>query len=248
MRIALIIIPIVIASLLLSLKCYSENNKGQESVGISEDSYSSNKLNDLRRLHEDAIFILKRYATLEALITANIQGREENSSFYIGISSLIPGTGQIINQDYLQGGLLLFASAMSWSTVNELEFTRKRQVTGQSLLPLYYSMIFAQNGLMTYSMLHAANEKYREQHNRTAAMWTGLASIIPGVGQAINKEWWAAAGFFAAWTAITVVTLSLDESIFTNGDENYLVNQNNDYDLNISCLPGGAGAILKVYW
>ncbi|MCK5243273.1 hypothetical protein KAR34_12565 [bacterium] len=211
------------------------------------ESFLFMQLSNLRELHESSIFLLKRYATLEAIITAVERGEKENDAFWIGTSSLLPGVGQMINEDYLQGGLLLFVAGMSWGTVGQLEFTRKRQPENQSLLPFYYSALVLRNGIMTYAMLHATNCSYREQRDRTAALWTGMASMVPGVGQAINSDWWEAGGLFVAWSAATVLTYYLENSIYISGDEGYLV-ESEDCEWSVAWLPGGAGLLFRTTW
>ncbi|MBN1595066.1 hypothetical protein JW933_03980 [candidate division FCPU426 bacterium] len=229
-----------------ALPNYGERNNDDSSYG--KETYTELQLRDLREMHEGAIFLLKRYATLEALITAVQRQEKDNDAFWIGAASLLPGTGQMINEDYLQGGLLLFAAGMSWSSVGQLEFTRKRVSGKQGLLPYYYAAVVLRNGIMTYAMLHAANKKYRKQEDRTAAMWTGAASLVPGVGQAINGDWWEAGGLFAAWSAATVLTYTLEEEIFLQGDEGYLVLEDKQPEWWFAYLPGGIGFFITTEW
>jgi hypothetical protein len=211
-----------------------------------QESFLFMQLSELREMSEGSIFLLKRYATLEALITAVDRGEKENDAFWIGSSSLVPGVGQMINEDYLQGGLLMFAAGMSWGTVSQLEFTRKRQPENQGLLPFYYSALVLRNGIMTYAMLHAANSSFRKEHDRTAAMWTGMASMVPGVGQAINGDWWEASGLFVAWSGATILTYYLENSLYISGDEGYLVES--DTQWSVAWLPGGAAVSFKTTW
>jgi len=220
-----------------------ENNEKAEN-----EPFHDSQLAELRLLHEGSVFLLKRYATMEALITAVENGRSENEGFWIGASSLIPGVGQMINHDYLQGGLLLFASTVSWGTVHQLEFTRTRQHGSDSILPLYYSSLVLRNGLMTYAMLHAANKNYRVHRDRTAAMWTGTASILPGVGQAINGDWWEASGLLIAWGFSTVLVSYCESALFTNGDEGYLVKAPEQPAWTVSWVPGGAALTFTAGW
>lgn len=223
---------------------YTYENNG----GVEKEPYQDAQISELRQLHEGAIFILKRYATLEALITAVENGRSENEGFWIGTASLIPGVGQMINHDYLQGGLLLFTSTVSWGTVHQLDFTRARQSGSDSMLPLYYSSLFLQNGLMTYAMLHAANKSYRVHRDRTAAMWTGTASLVPGVGQAINGDWWEASGLLVAWGLSTLLVSYCESACFTEGNESYLVRAPENPSWTLSWVPGGAALSFTTGW
>jgi hypothetical protein len=206
-------------------------------------------MKNIRRFHESGIFLLKRYATLEALITALDQEKTENQAFGIGAASLLPGTGQIINKDYLQGGLLLFSTGLSFATIRQLEYTRQRREGSGNLLPWYYSALAVRNGIMTYAMLHASCVHFREHHDRTAAMWTGAASIVPGVGQAVNGDWWEAGGLFIAWSLASVITTRLETHVFINDDEAYLVNHQEKIQWSIAWLPGGGmGLNLTTAW
>ncbi|MEW6515854.1 MAG: hypothetical protein AB1439_02965 [candidate division FCPU426 bacterium] len=220
-----------------------ENNESDGQI-VSNSHY----LSELRILHEGAIFIFKRYATLEALISARENGSEENQCFWIGASSLVPGVGQMINHDYLQGGLLLFASSLSWSTVHQLEFTRKRQSGTEAFQPFYIASLFLRDGIMTYAMLHATNRHYREYHDRTAAMWTGTASLLPGLGQAINGDWWEAGGLFAGWALSTAVVSYFESMIFQSGNDSLLVEETEHPRFNICWVPGGATLGVTIGW
>lgn len=215
---------------------------------MARDPLIHAQLSDIRLLHEGAVFLLKRYATLEALITAVEKGRSENEGFWIGTASVIPGAGQMINRDYLQGSLLLFASTLSWGTVQQLEFTRARKTGVESMLPLYYSSLVLRNGMMTYAMLHATNASYRKHHDRTMAMWTGAASLLPGTGQAINGDWWEAAGLFVGWGLSAALVTYLETALFEAGDEGYLVKSPGDPEWAVSWVPGGATLNVTVGW
>ncbi|MCK5218146.1 hypothetical protein KAR10_01410 [bacterium] len=230
----------------------SENNPGNFH-GLQEIREEQPALHfhmkNIRRFHETGVFFLKRYATLEALITALDQGETENQAFGIGAASLIPGTGQMINEDYLQGGLLLFATGLSFATIRQLEYTRQRRKGCGRLLPWYYSALAVRNGIMTYAMLQASHVYFRDYHDRTAAMWTGAASILPGVGQAINGDWWEAGGLFITWSLASVFTARLETQIFINDDEAYLVNHQEKIQWSIAWLPGGGmGLNLTTVW
>ena len=74
-------------------------------------------------------------------------------------------------------------------------------------------------GITLYATLHAANASYRAHQDRTAAMWTGAASVVPGVGQAINGNWWEAAGFAAVWMATAAWTTDMERRYYSNADE-----------------------------
>ncbi len=214
----------------------------------SANFYAQTHLQNMRQLHEGTVFLLKRYAPLEALITAVELGRPDSESFWIGASSVVPGVGQMINQDYLQGSLLLFASSISWGTIRQLEYTRKRIPAGEHLQPLYYGSMALRNGIMTYAMLHATNSSYREHWDRTEAMWTGAASLVPGVGQAINGDWWEAGGLFVAWSLAAVLTSHLERQIYVSGDESYLVEKPDSPDWAVTWLPGGALFSMTTEW
>jgi hypothetical protein len=201
----------------------------------------------LRNFHEGAIFVLRRYATLEALITAVDKGRSENQAFLIGASSLVPGVGQFINQDNLQGGLLLFASGISWGTLGHLGPAHRSRRGQASAEAVHYAAMIARNGIMTYSMLHAANACYRARRDRTAAMWTGTASLLPGAGQAINGNWWEAGGFAAAWALTAWASSSIEPPFEIRGDERSAGRQDSASPVwNLAWLPGGAA--LQVAW
>jgi len=196
--------------------------EGDHFPSVDQESFLQEQMQDLRLLHEGTFFLLKRYATCEAMLTAMDRGREDQEAYWIGAASLLPGAGQMINQDYLQGSLLLLAATVSFGTVRQLEFTRKKQTGAESFMPLYFSSLLLRNGIMTYAMLHATNKQYAQNHDRTAAMWTGMASMVPGVGQAINQNWWEAGGFFTAWAAATILTSYFEEQIYITGNEGYL--------------------------
>jgi hypothetical protein len=203
---------------------------------------------DLRELHESAIFLMKRYATLQALVRAEELGRKENDAFLIGTSSVIPGVGQMINQDYTQGGILLFASSLSWTTAEHLSLTRPRY-RDQEFVSYYYASLFLRNSIMTYAMLHASNASYRQNRNGSAALWTGSASLVPGVGQAINHDWWEAAGFFTAWAAAAFLTSYCQEQAFVDlQDKSYLVEKTEPLPLSVAWIPGGAALEYHRTW
>lgn len=214
----------------------------------AEDYTKKNNFGGLREFHEGAIFIMKRYATLEALVIALEQNKPENEALGTGAASILPGVGQMINEDYLQGGLLLFATGMSWSTVQQLSFTKKKRKQYLHLLPLYYGSIILKNGIMTYSMLHAGNAQYRMDRDKTAAIWTGMSSIVPGVGQVINGDWWAGGGMFLAWSLAAVISGRLEENIFVNGDKQYLVEKQNNPAWSVAIVPGGLMMSLSQSW
>ncbi len=248
-------ITVAMSILLLVFKGYcshveaaGNNYTYEDNEGMARDPLIHAQLSDIRLLHEGAIFLLKRYATLEALITAVEIGRSENEGFWIGAASAIPGAGQMINRDYLQGSLLLFASTLSWGTVQQLEFTRARKTGDESMLPLYYSSLVLRNGIMTYAMLHATNASYREHHDRTMAMWTGAASLLPGTGQAINGDWWEAAGLFVAWGLSAALVTYFETALFEVGDEGYLVESPQAPEWDVSWVPGGATLSVTVGW
>lgn len=241
---------------LLTLSCISPaeqaNNdytSGRSGFEANEENYIiQHNLGMLRQFHEGSIFMLKRYATLEALITAVDQNRDENEAYLVGTASLVPGAGQMINGDYLQGSLLLFATSISWASVQQLNYTKKRQKQYLHLLPYYYTSLALKNGVMTYSMLHASNRNYRDNRDRTQAMWTGMASIVPGVGQAINGQWLEAGAFFLAWSLSTVMTTHFEEKIFLNGDDSYLVRDPEPMPWAVAILPGGFGLSYTAQW
>ncbi len=206
-------------------------------------------LERMRRVHEVSVFLLRHYSMLEALITAVEDGNPENDAFWIGSASILPGAGQMINHDYLQGGLLLFASGLSWTTIDETDFLRPRRTPRPDLLPWYYVSRLASNGIMTYAMMHACNASYRDHRDRTAAMWTGTASIVPGVGQAINGQWWEAAGFFFAWALSAYLTNELERGLVPPGQEaTYLTRPHEGLAWSVSWLPGGARVNLQAKW
>lgn len=203
----------------------------------------------LRHLHEGFFFLYRRYAMLEALISAEDRVRSENQAFWIGAASWVPGAGQMINGDTLQGSLLLIASGLSAATVRHLEFTRRQLPGGSDWLPWYYAALTLRNGVISYSMLHAANAAYRGRRDRTAAMWTGAASVIPGVGQAINGDWWEAAGFFSAYVLSAAVSLQFEKCIYPAGnDPSYLAGRGRDPQVNLAWLPGGAMVSITAEW
>ncbi len=206
----------------------------------NQDASMDLNLSNLRAFHEGAIFMLKRYAILEAEVRALEKGRQENQAFAIGAVSLVPGTGQLINHDYETGGLMLFTTTLSWTTVQQLAYTKKKQQQHLDLLPYYYLSLAVKNGVMTYAMLHAANQHYRTHHDKTAAMWTGMSSMLPGVGQAINGAWWEAGGFLVTWSLASLVNAALEEKIFVNSDDNYLVQDKSAPNWSLALLPGGA--------
>lgn len=225
---------------------YSGTRSGFEA---NEENYIiQHNLGMLRQFHESSIFMLKRYASLEALITAVDQNKDENEAYLVGTASLVPGAGQMINGDYLQGSLLLFATSISWASVQQLNYTKKRQKQYMHLLPYYYTSLALKNGVMTYSMLHASNRNYRDHRDRTQAMWTGMASIVPGVGQAINGQWLEAGAFLLAWSLATVATTHFEEKIFLNGDDSYLVRDPEPMPWAVAFLPGGLGLSYTTQW
>lgn len=205
------------------------------------------RLEPLRDLQEGAVFLLKRYATLEALITAQESGRSDNDAFWIGAASLVPGAGQMINQDYLQGGLLLFSSGLAWSSFQELDFTRPK-MRYPDAAPYYYAALALRDGIMTYATLHAANSRYRQTRDRTSAMWTGTASLIPGVGQAINGQYWEAAAMFAAWAGAAYLTASLEEVVYGGPGEPASLVRDSEPSLTVAWLPAGAALQFTASW
>jgi hypothetical protein len=227
----------------------TESNQGNLAQSVPQEfpKVRRAELDSLRELHDGALFVLQRYATLEAVVTALERERQENQAFLIGASSLIPGVGQMINGDYLQGGLLLFADGMSGATVNQLAYTRRpnrRQET-----PMYFLTETVQNGLMVYATLHAANASYREHHDRTAAMWTGLASVVPGAGQAINGNWWEAGGLFAGWVATSWLMTALENATPAESATTVKAPEApNQTHWALALLPGGAYLNVNYEW
>jgi len=213
-----------------------------------EFNFAASNLASLRRLNEGALYLIKRYAMLEALITANDQGRTENQAFAIGAASMVPGVGQFINGDTLQGGLLLFASGLSSATIQQLDYTRRQRSGTDELLPAYYATLILHNSLVSYAMLHATNASYRAHRDRTAAMWTGAASVLPGVGQAINGNWWEAGAFLAAYAVSLAAVASFEEAIYPPGnDRTYLV-RNPGPRIDLAWLPGGGAISITTDW
>jgi hypothetical protein len=203
------------------------------------------ELGFLREMGEGALFTLQRYATLEALITAVDRGQQENQAFLIGASSIIPGVGQFINADYLQGGLLLFSDSIAGTTANQLAYTRhtKSEMTS----PAYYSVVALKNGIMLYATLHAANSSYRARHDRTRAMWTGMASIVPGVGQAINGDWWEAGGLAVTWLVTAMLAAEFENSSRME-NKNLTVNKDSESTWSIALLPDCTGVMVTKQW
>lgn len=204
----------------------------------------------LRSLHEGALFLLGHYAMLESCITANEQGRLENQAFLIGGASLaVPGTGQMINRDFLQGSLLLYSGMISWATVQQLGAEPRAMARNFQLRPWYYSALALRGLIMNYAMLQAANVSYREHRDRTAAMWTGAASMLPGAGQAVNGDWWEAAGFLASWILFAGLTSVWEREMRAPQDTPALSAQSGD-ELRCSpaLLPNGGGLILSSEW
>lgn len=240
---------ILIGIILAVESSYCQENITQSPWEKGSGNYTKeDNLADLREFHEGTLFLLKRYATLEALVTARQQKRLENESFAIGTASLLPGAGQMINQDYVQGGLLLFTTMTSWGTVQQLNFTKQKKGQYDQVLPWYYTALVIRNGIMTYAMLHASNAHFREHQNKSSAIWTGMSSLLPGVGQAINNDWWSAAGMVVAWSLATVWTSDLEDKIYFNSNDNYLVEKDSTTKLSLACLPGGVMLDLTHHW
>ncbi len=238
---SLLVIMMFVCLLTPVSKTLWAQDDSQDANWNGNDNYPfEQNLDHLRVFQEGAIFMLKRYAILEAEVRALEKGRRENQAFAIGAGSLVPGAGQIINQDYVTGGLMLFTTTLSWTTVQQLAFTKKKQQQHLDLLPYYYISLAVKNGIMTYAMLHAANQHYRMHRDKTAAMWTGMSSMLPGVGQAINGAWWEAGAFLATWSLASLVNAALEEKIFINSDDSYLVQDKPSGDWSLAFLPGGA--------
>ena len=206
------------------------------------------RLAPLRRFHEGALFAYQRYAMLDALLGAVRRGRPENEAFWIGTASLaVPGAGQFLNDDPLQGGLLLAGGVFSWATVNRLAFTRPRPAAGGPVWA-YFGTAGLRDALMSYAMMHAANARFRADRDRSAAMWTGAASMVPGVGQAINGDWWEAAGFFAAWAGTALAAAALEERVYPDGSPASFVRRRETPAWRLAWLPGGAAVIHTTRW
>ncbi|NTV51992.1 MAG: hypothetical protein HGA76_03110 [Candidatus Firestonebacteria bacterium] len=172
----------------------------------------------LRDFNEGAVFLLQRYASLEAVVGALQAGRQENQALAIGAASLIPGVGQMINGDYSQGGLLLFADSVAGINANQLAFSRKKIPQTEWSLG-YYSSLALRDGIMLYATLHATNANYRAHQNRTQALWTGTASVLPGAGQAINGQWWEAAGFLGAYVAVAIWAANMEDHFYAEPEK-----------------------------
>jgi hypothetical protein len=205
---------------------------------------------ELRKLHSGGLFLLQTYSGLDALIgAANVEGRSENQAFLIGASSaLVPGTGQLINGDYASGGLMLFAAGMSAATLGMLPPERRPRAGLDATWLAYQSALAVRNGIMAYAMLQAANTHYRNTRDRSASMWTGTASILPGAGQAINREWWAAAGLFVTWSLSVVAAASLESQVFTTRDLPGMVTDSEAVSWSVSCLPEGVALFVSRPW
>jgi hypothetical protein len=202
-------------------------------------------LEGLHNFDEAALFLLQRYATLEGLVGALRAGRMENQAFAIGTASVIPGAGQMINGDYRQGGLLLLADSVAGINANQLAFSM-RKARHQEWGLGYYSASILQNGVMLYATLHAANASYRTHQDSSRAMWTGVASVVPGAGQAINGNWWEAAGFFAAYSVATVWATDMENHFYGTLDKNSAEASGQNTTWSVSVLP--MGLAVKAEW
>jgi len=202
-------------------------------------------LEGLREFNEGAAFLLQRYATLEAMVGALQSGRLENQAFAIGAASVVPGAGQMINGSYQLGGLLLFADSVSGISANQLAFAQRKPRHAEWALG-YYSAEILRNGVMLYATLHAANASYRMHQNHSAAMWTGAASVVPGVGQAINGNWWEAGGFFAAWAASSALAMDMESRVYGEPDKNLTTVSTPEPSWSVAVLP--LGIAVNVAW
>ena len=188
--------------------------------------------------NNSAVQLLRHYAMVEALVTAVRQEKEASKAFAIGASSYIPGVGQMINNDSLQGSLLLFSASIAGVNAKKLQYTVNRTVKEPELLIPYYAVKGINNMILWYSLLHAANSKYIKTHDHTAAIWTGMASHLPGLGQAINGDWWEAGGFLLASALCSLIELSLEDKVYLSSDEASVVAKNkSNITWDFACLP-----------
>ncbi len=204
----------------------------------------------LRRLHSAGGLALRAFSSLDALVGAvDHGGRPETQAFWIGAaSSLVPGSGQWINGDALTGGLMLFTAGLSASTLNALPPERSTRDEQIPTVLAYRTVSAVRDGLTTYAMLQAANTRYRNHRDRSASLWTGAASILPGVGQAINGEWWAAGGFLLAWALTAVAAADLESRLFTTRDLPGLLAEEDRTSWSHAWLPGGAVLGVRRTW
>lgn len=205
---------------------------------------------ELRRLHAAGGLLLRGFSSLDALVGAVDRGdRPETQAFWIGAASaVVPGSGQLINGDAVPGGLMLFTAGLSTATLATLP-PEHRPRSGQGATVLaYHTVVAVRDGLTTYAMLQAANTRYRNGRDRSAALWTGASSILPGIGQAINGEWWAAGGFLLAWALTAVAAADLESRVFTTRDLPGLLADDAGTSWSVAWLPGGAELRLRYSW
>jgi hypothetical protein len=184
----------------------------------AKQEIQASRLAGLRDLNEGAVFLLQRYATLDALVGALQAGRPENQAFAIGAASVVPGAGQFINGAYTPGALMLLGGSVAGINANQLAFSRRRPRHPEWGLA-YYSSELLRNSVMLYATLHAANASYRARADRSAALWTGAASVVPGAGQAVNHDWWEAAGFLGAYALSAALAADMENRFYAPADK-----------------------------
>jgi hypothetical protein len=202
-------------------------------------SAASASLEGLRDFNTNTFFLLKHYAQLEAMVGSLKRNDAQEKPFWIEVASTVPGVGQMINNNYPLGGTLLFAALTSTATISQLGIPPKANAKRGDIYYLHQGFNTLEEAIITYAMLHATNANFIANQNGSQAMRTGTASIVPGVGQAINGDWGSAAGFFANWALVAYVTGEL-ESQMQNTEKQDLMVEKDRNGLEIALIPAGA--------
>jgi len=184
-------------------------------VSPPETPVPREKAASIRALQEGFLFVLERYSMIDSTLVAQEKGRDVTTCYGIGASSILPGVGELINQDNLKGDGLLFGTFVSSETLKGLGPKETDQGSGAAAKAAELFR-FLEWGLQGYAMIDAAYLAGSTDPTYDRAFWIGAASFAPGAGQFINHDWWKGGGLFLGALALDRLAASFESQARTD--------------------------------
>ncbi len=161
----------------------------QEREKIFNRSLPEEKADSIRAIQEGLFMVLERYSMIDTVLVSEELGRDYGSSLWIGSCSVVPGVGELANKSYFQGDSMLFLTALNWQTLREVA-PREEEGPVTVYDRCSEAFGFCKWTLQSFATMDAGYTAMASDPTYDRALWIGASSMIPGVGQFINHDWW----------------------------------------------------------
>jgi hypothetical protein len=158
----------------------------------------SGSLRSIRGFNEGILYLVRAYAMIDAPLIAQEQGKEYGTGLWTGVASVCPGVGQLINKEYLKGDTLLISTFVLSQNIKE---ARGEEESWKLSAPGRWAegMRWIEGCIQGYAMMDAGFTARTTDPTYDRAFWIGASSVLPGVGQFINHDWWKGGGLLVGF-------------------------------------------------